>query len=139
MNFMKLRKHCVDPLTYALLTLATSWSLGLAAPAPAPADFWIRDKPGRITHTGTGTEPLVICLQGRKVVMQVQSDRTNGFSYTARFFNLLKEVEKKKALFVAGRELSPEVRVDDQPLKSELPSSFTFDGLARSGSGSLAC
>ena len=129
MNFMKLRKHSAYPLTSALLTLATSWSLGLAAPAPAPADFWVRDKPGRITHTGTGTEPLVICLQGRKVVMQVQSDRTNGFSYTARFFNLRKEVEKKKALFVAGREASPEVRVNDQPLKSEFPSSVTFDGL----------
>jgi len=129
MNFMKLRKHSAYPLTSVLLTIATSWSLGLAAPAPAPADFWVRDKPGRITHACTGTEPLVICLQGRKVVMQVQSDRTNGFSYTARFFNLLKEVEKKKALFVAGRESSPEVRVNDQPWKSEFPSSVTFDGL----------
>jgi hypothetical protein len=70
-----------------------------------------------------------MCLQGRKVVMQVQSDRTNGFSYTARFFKLLKEVEKKKALFVAGRESSPEVRVNDQPWKSEFPSSVMFNGL----------
>ena len=129
MKIMKLNRYCAYPLTSALLTMATSWSLGLAAPAPAPADFWVRDKPGRITHACTGTEPLVICLQGRKVVMQVQSDRTNGFSYTARFFNLLKEVEKKKALFVAGREASPEVRVNDQPWKSEFPSSVTFDGL----------
>ena len=129
MKIMKLNRYCAYPLTSVLLTIATSWSLGLAAPAPAPADFWVRDKPGRITHACTGTEPLVICLQGRKVVMQVQSDRTNGFSYTARFFNLLKEVEKKKALFVAGREASPEVRVNDQPWKSEFPSSVTFDGL----------
>ena len=129
MKLMKLNRYCAYPLTSVLLTIATSWSLGLAAPAPAPADFWVRDKPGRITHACTGTEPLVICLQGRKVVMQVQSDRTNGFSYTARFFNLLKEVEKKKALFVAGREASPEVRVNDQPWKSEFPSSVTFDGL----------
>jgi len=128
-NVMKLRKHSAYPLTSALLILATSWSFGLAAPTPAPADFWIRDKPGRITHACTGTEPLVICLQGRKVVMQVRSSRTNGFSYTARFFNLQKEVEMKKALFVAGRESSPEVRVNDQPLKSEFPSSVTFDGL----------
>ena len=68
-------------------------------------------------------------MQGRKVVMQVQSDRTNGFSYTARFFNLQKEVEKKQALFVAGRESTPEVRVNDQPWKSEFPSSVTFDGM----------
>ena len=101
----------------------------LAAPVPAPSDFWVRDQPGRITHACTGTEPLVMCLKGRKVVMQVQSDRTNGFSYTARFFNLLKEIEKKQALFVAGREATPEVRVNDQPWKSEFPSSVTVDGL----------
>ena len=64
MKIMKLRKHSAYPLTSVLLTIATSWSLGLAAPAPAPADFWVRDKPGRITHACTGTEPLVICLQG---------------------------------------------------------------------------
>ena len=98
MKTVKMNRYRAYPLTSVLLTIATSWSLGLATPAPAPADFWVRDKPGRITHAGTGTEPLVICLQGRKVVMQVQSDRTNGFSYTARFFNLQKEVEKKKAL-----------------------------------------
>ena len=101
----------------------------LAAPVPAPADFWVRDQPGRITHACGGKEPLVLCMQGRKVVMQVQSDRTNGFSYTARFFNLQKEVEKKQALFVAGRESTPEVRVNDQPWKSEFPSSVTFDGM----------
>jgi len=129
MKIMKLNRYCAYPLTSALLTTAIAWAPGLAAPAPAPADFWARDKPGRITHACTGTEPLVMCLQGRKVVMQAQSDRTNGFSYTARFFNLLRDVEKKKALFVAGRESSPEVRVNDQPLKSEFPSSVTFDGL----------
>jgi len=110
---MKPNKRRAYPLTFALLAMATSWSLGLTAPVPAPTDFWVRDKPGRITHDCTRTEPLVMCLQGRKVVMQVQADRTNGFSYTARFFNLLKEVEKKKALFVAGRESRPDVRVND--------------------------
>jgi hypothetical protein len=129
MNIMKLNRYCAYPLTSVLLAIAASWSLGLAAPAPAAADFWVRDMPGRITHACTGAEPLVICLQGRKVVMQAQSDRTNGFSYTARFFNLLKEVEKNKALFVVGREASPEVCVNDQSWKSEFPSSVTFDGL----------
>ena len=129
LKIMKPNKSCAYPLTFALLAMATSWSLGLAAPVPAPTDFWVRDKPGRITHTCTGAEPLVMCLQGRKVVMQVRSDHTNGFSYTARFFNLLTDVEKKKVLFQAGRESSPEVRVNDQPLKSEFPSSVTFDGL----------
>ena len=127
MKIMKLNKYCAYPLTFVLLTMATSWSLALAA--PAPTDFWVRDEPDRITHAGTGTEPLVMCLQGRKVVMQVRSDHTNGFSYTARFFNLLKGVETKKAMFVGGGESSPEVRINDQPLKSEIPSSVTFDGM----------
>ena len=129
MKIMKPNKRRVYPLTFALLAMATSWSFGLAAPVPVPTDFWVRDEPGRITHACTGTEPLVMCLQGRKVVMQVQSDQTNGFSYTARFFNLLTDVEKSKVLFEGGRESSPEVRVNDQPWKSEFPSSVTFDGL----------
>ena len=70
-----------------------------------------------------------MCLQGRQVVMQVRCDGTNGFTSTARFFNLLHEVETKKVVFVAGRESRPEVRVNDQPLPGELPSSVAFDGL----------
>jgi len=112
-----------------LLTALPVRADDLAAPVPAPADFWVRDQTGRITHACGDKEPLVLCMQGRKVVMQVQSDRTNGFSYTARFFNLQKEVEKKQAMFVAGREATPEVLVNDQPWKSVLPSSVAFDGL----------
>jgi len=120
---------CACPLALALLHMATAWALGQPPPAPAPDDFWIRDQPGRITHAGTGTAPLVMCLQGRRVVMQVRSDGTNGFAYTARFFHLQTEVEKKKALFEAGREARPEVRVNNRPLKIEFPSAVTFDGL----------
>jgi hypothetical protein len=101
----------------------------LAASVPVPADFWVRDQPGRISHACGGKEPLVLCMQGRKVVMQVQCDSTNGFSYTARFFNLQKEVEKKQVLFVAGREATPEVLVNDQPWKGKFPSSVAFDGM----------
>ncbi|MCX7007804.1 MAG: hypothetical protein NTY53_11255 [Kiritimatiellaeota bacterium] len=113
----------------ALLAMAMAWALGLAAPVPAPGEFWVRDQPGRITHACTGAEPLVMCLQGRKAVMQVQAGTTNGFSYTVRFFNLLKEIETKKVIFVAGRESRPDVRVNEQPLQSECPSSIMFDGL----------
>jgi hypothetical protein len=116
----------------SITLLLTAFSVAAddpAVPVPIPADFWVRDQPGRITHACGGKEPLVLCMQGRKVVMQTQSDRANGFSYTARFFNLQKEVEKKQALFVAGRESTPEVRINDQPWKSEFPSSVTFDGM----------
>lgn len=126
---MKPNTHCTHTLTSTLLIAAIAWSVGQAAPAPSPTDFWVWDKQGRITHTCTGKEPVVMCMQGRKVVMQVRSDVTNGFSYTARFFNVLKDVEKKKALFVAGQESQPEVRLNDRPLKIECPSTVTFDGL----------
>lgn len=96
----------------------------------AAADFWVQDDAGRITHTGGGEEPLVMCLQGRKVVMQCQADRTNGFFYTARFYNVQPDVLKKtKLLFEAGREANPDVQVAGQPLKNVFPTSISFDGL----------
>ena len=113
-----------------IVAIAVSVWNCLGVTAPSATDFWVRDDAGRITHDCAGKEPLVMCMQGRKVVMQVQSDSTNGFSYTARFFNLQQDVLKtKKILFEAGRESNPEVRVNDQPLKNEFPASATFDGL----------
>jgi hypothetical protein len=113
-----------------IVGLAASVSCCLAATVPAPADFWVSDDAGRIVHTCGGKEPLVMCMQGRKVVMQVQSDGTNGFSYKARFFNVQRDAQnKKRIMFAAGRDSNPEVRVNDQLLKSEFPSVATFDGL----------
>jgi hypothetical protein len=101
----------------------------LGAPATATTDFWVKDDVGHITHTFSGKEPLVMCMQGRKVVMQVQSDSTKGLSYTARFYHLQGDVLKRKTiLFEAGRESNPQVKVNNQPLNSEFPSSATFDG-----------
>ena len=112
------------------LAVAASVSCCTAAVVPGPPDFWVSDDVDRITHTCTPGEPLVMCMQGRKVVMQVQADTTNGFSYKARFFNLQRDlVEKKRILFEAGRELNPGVRVNDQEVKAEVPSSAAFDGL----------
>ena len=103
-----------------------------AAAEPAPAAFWEADAAGcRITHACGGKEPLVLCMQGRKVVMQVQVDSTKGFTYKACFYNVRREPEpnNKKILFEAGRDSNPEVRVNDQLLRCEFPSSVTFDGL----------
>jgi len=58
-----------------LLTAFPVRSDDLAAPVTAPADFWILDQPGRIAHACGGKEPLVLCMQGRKVVIKwSQSD-----------------------------------------------------------------
>lgn len=102
-----------------------------AATQPAPAAFWVADAAGRITHECGGKDPLVLCMQGRKVVVQVQVDPDKGFSYKACFYNVRQDVapNKKKLLFEAGHETQPEVRINDEPLKCGLPSSATFDGL----------
>ena len=47
--------------------------------------FWAADPDGSsVVHAENGSEPVVLCMQGRKVVMQVQVDRAAGFSYKAR-------------------------------------------------------
>jgi hypothetical protein len=111
-----------------VVSLMVSAPACLAAADPATADYWIRDDAGRITHTWTGKEQLVMCMQGRKVVMQVDSSSDKGVSYEARFFNV-KRGSLKKILFHVGRELIRDVRVNGQPLKTEFPSSATFDGV----------
>ena len=111
-----------------IVALAASVSACLGATAPSATDFWVRDDVGHITHDCTVREPLVLCMQGRKVVMQVEAGGSTGLCYTARFFNVQPDSLKKKIMFNAGRESNPEVRVNDQPLKSEFPSSAAFDG-----------
>ena len=113
-----------------IAALATYVWACLGTTAPAATDFWVADAAGRITHAFSGKGPLVMCMQGRKVVMQVESDSTKGLRYTARFYNLQEDVlKKKKIMLEAGRGLNPEVRVNNQPLNSEFPSSAAFDGL----------
>ncbi len=111
----------------------TFFILAMAACVPAclgAEDFWVPDPAGRITHTCACKEPLVLCMQGRKVVMQVQADSSTGFSYTARFYNVQPDLlKKKKVLFQAGREAHPVVRVNGQPLTIGIPAAATFDGL----------
>ena len=116
-------------LTTPCLLFTTATLLSACVGETTMTNYWTIDTArGGVVHTRSDGEPVVLNMQGRKVVMQVQSDHTNGFSYTARFFNVLKEVEKKKALFVAGREASPEVRVNDQPLRaSSRPRSPSTD------------
>jgi len=111
----------------AALTVATSFCLS----ASAASDFWVQDGAGRITHDCTEKQPLVICLQGRKVVMQVTGGGTNGLCYIARFYNVQQKrdlPQKKKILFEAGADSIPELRINDRILKIGFPSTATFDG-----------
>jgi hypothetical protein len=101
----------------------------LATAAPVSEPFWVWDREGRITHHCAGSEPMVMCLQGRKVVMQAQADITNGFAYTARFYHVPPDVQrKKKILFEGGRQSNPEVLINGEPLLIGIPASVIFDG-----------
>jgi hypothetical protein len=114
----------------SIVPIVVSMLSGFAAAEPASADFWVPDTAGRITHACNGTEPVVLCMQGRKVVMQVRTDNTNGFSYKARFFNVRPGlVNTKQITFDAGRESLPEVRVNGQLLAIGVPAAVGFDGM----------
>jgi len=98
-----------------------------ASPSGA-ADFWVPDDAGRITHTWTAEEPLVLCMQGRSVVMQVQCSPGKGLVYTLRFFNVKKD-DFRKVMCRVGGEHDPKVRIDGQPMKFGSPTRATFDGM----------
>ena len=105
-----------------VILLAISMSPCLAA------DFWIPDDSGGISHTWTGDESLVMCLQGRAVVMQVRLSTARDLSYTFRFFNVKKDYFKK-LMYQAGRDLNPPVQINGQPFKWHSPLKATFDGM----------
>jgi len=110
--------------------LITSAASCLAATEPNAQDFWVPDTAGHITHTGSGKEPLVMCMQGHKVVMQVLLDTATGFSYQARFFNLEKDPQaKQKILVKVGNESNPLLRIDDRKVDYGFPTSVTFNGM----------
>ena len=121
-----MKKQVFMLLTAAALCVAPC----LAATEPNAPDFWVPEAAGRITHTGSGKEPLVMCMQGRKVVMQVLLDRATGFSYQARFFNLQDDPEAKDKIMVkVGGQENPVLRINDRIVDYGFPGSVTFDGM----------
>lgn len=94
------------------------------------ADFWVRNEAGAVVHQLSGKEPVVLCMQGRKVVMQVKADHASGFSYKAAFYHVRPEIlNDKKILFDVAPESIPKVRVNDQVLDFGFPSAVAFDGM----------
>jgi hypothetical protein len=118
-----------------VLTVAAAIATCFAASASGGADFWVRDDAGRITHDCSGQEPLVMCMQGRKVVMQVQVDRVTGVAYKARFFNVRQGfVSNKPVAFEVIRQWRPEIQINGVQLNGVQlalgpPTSVTFDGM----------
>ena len=111
------------------VALATLIPLCLQAANPDAAAFWTLNSKNQITHEFTNQEPVVLCMQGRQVVMQVEADTSGGLAYKARFFNVLADLDRKKqVVFEGGRESVPEVLVNGKPLQIAPPSSVSFDG-----------
>jgi hypothetical protein len=98
---------------------------------PSSTDYWQANADRRgIVHVVTNGEPTVLCMQGRKVVMQTQVDSVTGLCYTVRFFNLQTNLlSRKKILFKGGPQTIPEIKVNGQTLKLGAPRSVTFDGI----------
>jgi len=103
--------------------------IGLSLPA-AGEDFWMREDNGSITHHfKDGQTPIVLCMQGRKVVMEVHLDAAKGLLQKTRFFNVPKDrVDKGKAIFEEKRDLIPDIFIEAKPIPNILPSKTGFDG-----------
>jgi len=102
------------------------WAVSVL-PCPA-ADFWIPDDTGRITHTWTANESLVMCMEGRAALVQVRATAERGVSYTIRFFNVKRDYFKR-IMYQLGPDFEPKVQINGQPLKLKSPTTATFDGM----------
>ena len=98
---------------------------------PSPPTFWTWDAArGGIVDAGNDGKPVVLCMQGRKVVMQVQVDRAKGLSYKARFFNIDPDLTNKgRVMAEVGAESNPALQVNGRPLRCDIPSKVAFDGM----------
>jgi hypothetical protein len=82
-------------------------------------------------HPKEGLAPVVLCMQGRKVVMQVEVDPAKGYSHKVRFFNVpAGRTDKGKAIFDEKKDVVPEILVDGKPLELGPPVKVGFDGQA---------
>jgi hypothetical protein len=101
------------------------------AAQPSPTDYWQANaERSGIVHVVTTNEPMVLCMQGRKVVMQVQVDQKKGLSYKARFFHVDPDLTKKgKVMADVGADATLGLQVNGLPLTFGTPASVTFNGM----------
>ena len=92
------------------------------------ADFWVPYESGRIRHSWTGDESIVLCMQGLAVVMEVRASTDQGVGYTVRFFNV-KQDYFDRTRYRVGPDVNPTIEVDGQPLDLGTPTEATFNGM----------
>ena len=124
---MRANYHCTEVVARNGLAALLFLSVISASPCRA-ADFWSPDDAGRIIHTWKADESLVMCMQGRTVIMEVRLSAGKGLGYTVRFFNVQKDYFKR-IMYQVGPDLNPAVQIDGQPLKLGSPTTATFDGM----------
>ena len=103
----------------------------LSLQAGQGADYWRHDPSrGGIVHAVTNGQPTVICMQGRKVVMETHVDNKTGLVYKARFFHVDPDLTKKGMIIadVDSGDL-PVVQANGKPLLIGVPTTVTFNGL----------
>lgn len=111
------------------LMFAAAATLSAFAGEPTTTHRWTLD-PTRHGILHTGSEPAVLNMQGRKVVMQVRVDPTAGLSYSARFFHVDPDLTKKGQVTAEVKADSyPALQANGQPLRFGAPSTVAFDGM----------
>ncbi len=112
-------------------TDSTTNELTVVASAPPTTNFWtLATTRDGIVHTGSDGEPVVLNMQGRKVVMQVRVDRAAGLSYQARFFHVDPDLTKKGWVMAEVKaDSNPTLQVNGRPLRCDVPSTVAFDGM----------
>jgi hypothetical protein len=123
-------KRELFPITGILA--ASLFVAGSAYPAEtSPTDYWMAcaERDG-IVHVVTTNEPMVLCMQGRKVVMEAHVDATTGLVYTARFFNVDPDLSRKgRVIAKRGAEALPRLKVRNRTMTPAVPSEVRFNGM----------
>ncbi len=118
-------------ITMLCLMFTVATLLAAFASQPTMTNYWTLDAArGGIVHTGSVGEPVVLNMQGRRVVMQVRVDRAAGLSYKARFFHVDPDLTKKGWLMADVKADSiPALQVNGRPLQCDVPSTVAFNGM----------
>lgn len=99
--------------------------------SPVREAFWHPDGNARIIHRpAPGEPPMILCMQGRKVVIETKSDSSNGFSYRSRFFEIpAGRIDEIRVEYQAGTDRIPEIRIDGTAFRASPPGEVGFDGM----------
>ena len=118
-------------LAFGLIASAFLGSTGFLR-AGQGGDYWTYEpsRQGIVHQVATNSQPAVICMQGRKVVMETHVDSRTGLVYKARFFHVDPDLTKK-GLVIAKVGLSelPVVQANGKPHTFGVPTAVTFNGL----------